>query len=41
MEVKKELITPSGSVNTKKVMEWIKEYMKPKNINPSNESKLK
>jgi len=30
MEIKKFKVTPSGSVNVGKVMEWIKDYMKPK-----------
>lgn len=30
MEVKQELITPHGSVDEQKVMEWIRDYMKPK-----------
>jgi len=28
MEIKKWKITPNGSVNVEKVMEWIKDHMK-------------
>jgi hypothetical protein len=37
MEIKKEKINPSGSVNTEKVMEWIKSYLK---VKPNNEKRI-
>ena len=30
MEIKKIKVSPSGSVNVEKVMEWIKSYLKVK-----------
>jgi|TARA_R110000782_G_scaffold267595_1_gene363182 hypothetical protein len=31
MEIEKQKVTPSGSVNVEKVMEWIRNYIKPLN----------
>jgi len=37
MEIKKFKVSPSGSVNVEKVMEWIKNYMKPKPLKDDKE----
>tara|TARA_B110000858_G_scaffold115140_1_gene131632 strand:- start:61 stop:180 length:120 start_codon:yes stop_codon:yes gene_type:complete len=39
MEIKKFKVGPSGSVNTEKVMEWIKNYIKSPNTTKKCEKK--